>query len=195
MPPPMGWLNAFYSRRIVNVNVNVVAAGICALGITVLVMHTLESTGLLARLQDFVPDFTFKRHGEHHKILGEKLAVSGTTFLVDLVADVLVYYGLHWLANHMPRKKPRPVPATDKSFMKDASIVQLQRAVLSPLLYLIALGFQNVLLHHGAGIARATTVGFVMGIAVSRVLHTLWMLASDRRAVLRRVDEPPLVQG
>src|SRR5262245_26294593 len=110
----------WYQRRIVNVNVNIIAAGILALGITVGVMHTLDRT------------FHF----------GNKAVISGLTFVVDLIADVAVYYLLHWVANHMPRQTERIInPAyADMSFLKDASLVQFERALLSPLLYIIALG-------------------------------------------------------
>ena len=47
----MKWLVSLYDRRIVNVNVNVIVAGLLAMGITVLVMHFAERSGLLSSLQ------------------------------------------------------------------------------------------------------------------------------------------------
>ncbi|HYE60541.1 MAG TPA: hypothetical protein VD997_00970 [Phycisphaerales bacterium] len=184
----MTWLRAFYSRRIVNVNVNVVAAGLIALAITIGVMHLADRWGLIARLQGIAPDFGFDLLGRRFELEGHKFVISGLTFVVDLLADVLVYYGLHWLANHMPAQKCRPqttVAYADLSFMRDASLVQFERAIISPLLYLVALGLQNTLMHKGVSIEKATAAGFVLGIFTSRLVHTLWMLRQERKALQR----------
>jgi hypothetical protein len=184
----MTWLRAFYSRRIVNVNVNVVVAGVFALLITIGVMHLAVRWGLIAKLQGIAPDFNFSLGGRRFELEGHKFVISGLTFLVDLVADVLVYYGLHWLANHMPAQRlkgPTSLAYADLSFMRDASLVQFERAIISPLLYLVALGLQNTMMHKGVSIEKATACGFVLGILVSRLVHTLWMLRQERRALQR----------
>lgn len=178
----MGWLADLYDERIVNVNVNIMLAGATALGITVGVMHAAETSGLL--------DSIVRAVGERHVQAGgyefhfEKFVIGALTFVVDLVADVVVYYGLHWIANHMPRAraKPRPRAYANLSFMRDATLVQFERALLSPVLYVAALGLQSTLLHRGHGVAFATAVGFAVGIVLSRTLHTLWMLRAERRA-------------
>jgi hypothetical protein len=170
-----------YDYRIVNVNVNILLAGACAMGITVGVMHTLEVSGLLAAITN--------RIGEHHftvrgrEIHGEKFVVQGITFVVDLIADVAVYYALHWAANHMPRARKRPRSAyANLSFMRDATLVQFERALVSPVLYLAALGLQSRLHHAGYSVAFSTAVGFAVGIIIARTLHTIWMLRAERRA-------------
>jgi hypothetical protein len=175
-------LAEWYDYRIVNVNVNVMVAGLAALGFTVVVMQFFESIGLLSAMAGWA--------GAHHvHVLGyefhvEKALISTLTFLVDLVADVAVYYVLHWIANHMPRSRPRPRnhAYADLSFMRDATLVQFQRALLSPLLYVIALGLQNKLLHDGMSLAKATTIGFVVGLVITRIIHTFWMLRVERSA-------------
>lgn len=170
-----------YDYRIVNVNVNILLAGAIALGITVAAMHAIEVTGLLGSVIGAVGEHHFTIRGR--EIHGEKFVVQGITFLVDLVADVAVYYGLHWLANHMPRRKARPrTPYANLSFMRDATLVQFERALLSPVLYIAALGLQSKLHHDGHSIAFSTAVGFAVGIVLSRSLHTLWMLRAERRA-------------
>jgi hypothetical protein len=180
---PMHWLARLYDRRIINVNVNIVVAGIIAMAITVGVMHLANRFGFIEDLQGVAPNFRAHLFGRKFEIIGQKLVISGLTFIVDLVADVAVYYGLHWLANHMPRKKPRPRSAyTDLTFMRDATLVQFERAIISPILYAFALGLQNALLHQGVGVEKATALGFCAGIAASRTLHTLWMLRQERRA-------------
>lgn len=183
----MGVLGRLYRRRIVNVNVNIVFAGLMAMAITVAVMHFLDSTGVLATLKGRVPDFHVTLFGRTFRIMGEKLVISGITFFVDMIADVSVYYGLHFVANHLPRKFGFVATGAHAhlSFMRDATLVQFQRAVLSPLLYAVALGTQNTLLHKGWSVEAATAIGLGSGIALTRCIHTLWMLVTERRAALR----------
>lgn len=162
-PAKVRWMQQlarWYERRIVNVNVNIVLAGAMAMAITVAVMRMVVTFGL-----------------------GNKFAITGLTFLVDLVADVGVYFVLHWVANHAPNR-PRVVNAAygHLSYVKDATLVQFERAVLSPLLYVIALGLQHTLLRLDWGVGWATAIGFTAGIACSRSLHTMWMLRQERRA-------------
>lgn len=163
----------WYDQRIVNVNINIILAGALALGITVVVMHALVSLGL-----------------------ENNYAITALTFLVDLVADVGVYFALHWAANHMPRSAPRVVNVAygRLGFLKDATLVQFERAVLSPVLYIIALGLQHTLLRLDWGVAAATSVGFAVGIACSRSLHTLWMLRQERAARARAAARPAPAQ-
>jgi hypothetical protein len=179
----MRWLVSLYDRRIVNVNVNIIVAGLLAMGITVLVMYLAEAVGLLASLKGHVPNFTWGWRGRTYQIDGDKLVISGMTLGVDSLADILVYFWLHWFANHMPRKRIPRIRAEyqELTFMRDATLVQFERAVLSPLLYFVALGTQNTLLHQGWNIASATAIGLGLGMAVSRMLHTLWMLRQERR--------------
>jgi hypothetical protein len=181
----MDRLARWYSRRIVNVNVNIVLAGVIALAITVAVMHPLEVAGVHTWV-------------EGHTGLDDKIVVGILTFLVDLVADVLVYYGLHWLANHWPgRTKPELLnPAyANLTFVRDATLVQVERMTLAPIFYATALGLQHVLLHADASVATATAVGFASGIALTRTLHTLWMLRAERRAARARATIAPMVDA
>jgi hypothetical protein len=179
----MKWLVSLYDRRIVNVNVNVIVAGLLAMGITVGVMQLAEAAGLVAALKGRVPDFWYPWFGGRAHLRGENLVISGMTLGVDALADIIVYFGLHWFANHMPRKRIPRVRSEyqDLTFVRDATLVQFERAVLSPLLYFIALGTQNALLHHGWSVASSTAIGLGLGMAVARTLHTMWMLRQERR--------------
>ena len=180
----MGRLSDWYDYRIVNVNVNVVAAGIAALGVTVGALHLMDRSGALATVTSLVRGHEFSIPGLPFRFIGEKLVIGGLTFAIDLVADVLVYYALHWAANHMPRR--RQVPPTrayaDLTFMRDATLVQFERALLSPVMYIAALGLQQRLLHVGWGLEASTAIGFGVGITITRVLHTMWMLRAERAA-------------
>ncbi|MBI1191021.1 MAG: hypothetical protein GC200_10115 [Tepidisphaera sp.] len=162
----MSILLRWYSRRIVNINVNILVASTLAAFATGGVMHALVLMGL----------------PEQKKIL-----VGSITFFVDLVVDLFIYYVLHWVANHMPRATERLINPeyARKAFLKDASYVQFQRMLLSPILYIIALGGQNVLLNMGYSVFSSTVGAFGAGVLTTRVLHTLWMLRADHVAKKR----------
>lgn len=157
----------FYNRRIVNVNVNVIAAGLLALGPTVLIVHLSRRFGV----QD-----------------DDRALITAITFVADLVSDVSIYFGLHWLANHRPGvKRLSQVDAAYRqmSFVKDAATVQVQRAILSPLLYGVAFGTLYGLLHAGWARELASAAGLVLGIMTTRILHTMWMIRWERKTLAR----------
>lgn len=160
----MGWLADFYHRRVVNVNVNIVLAGLLSLAPTTYIVHLTRH--LLSDDQKFL--------------------ISGITFLADIIFDVVIYYFLHWFANHMPRKGRWVHPAYEGlTFVRDATLVQFERAIISPVLYTVALGSQTLLMHRGTSREWATVIGFVGGIAAARCIHTVWMLRSERKAMAR----------
>lgn len=160
-PRMLGLIRTLYARRIVNVNVNIVLAGLLALAPTLVVVHIAHLLGV---------------HNEW--------AINAVTLVSDIIFDVLIYYVLHWLANHWPKRwrKPGEHPDTPHlSYFKDATLVQIQRMVLSPVLYALFLGTQHILLKQGADPVWATTIGFCVGMCFSRTAHTFWMLREARR--------------
>jgi len=175
----------WYDKRIVNVNVNVILAGGIALVITLAALRLLESTGTVSWLVSHVSAVKLSLFG--YQLKPETFVLNALTLVIDIIADVLVYYLLHWIANHMPRKRAAmaPLAYADLSFMRDASLVQFERALLSPVLYVIALLTQNKLLHEGFSLTVSTSVGFAIGLAFSRTLHTIWMIRAERRAGIR----------
>jgi len=162
------WLGQLYARRIVNVNVNIVLAGVLALPPTLLAVWIAHRMGV-----------------------EQGWRISLITFLTDIVADVLVYFALHWLANHWPvlavirREDAEGPPKPRLSFFRDATLVQVERAALSPLLYLLLLGTQYVLTHEGMHPVPATAIAFALGIGTTRVIHTVWMYKQERKARLQ----------
>lgn len=164
----MQWLARWYARRVVNVNVNIIAAGLFALPPTMLVVH-------------------FSRH---FGVTDDRRAlILAVTFLTDIVFDVATYFLLHWLANHgswrnkfLDKAEQLLVEPAHKgsSFMHDASLVQFERAILSPLLYSIWLGVQYFLMQAGMDRVAAMGLGWILGIGSARTLHTLWMLRQER---------------
>ncbi len=176
-------LARLYARRIINVNVNIVAAGLLALPPVVLVVYLVQHFGMAATHMLKVGPVSFP-------------TIAAITLAADVVFDFSIYLGLHWLANHHPWRNRLLAPAdllldkADKllvpahkglSFIHDAGLVQFERAVLSPVLYAMWLGLQSLLIQRGFSAEWATTIGCVCGIACARALHTIWMLNQERR--------------
>lgn len=184
------WCVRCYRRRIVNVNVNIIVAGLLAMGVTVAAMKGLEHIDVPAKLAKLVRmpwelgPFTWT----------EKTVISILTLVIDLVADVLVYYVLHWLANHVPRKAAKLGHLIDDlnpayahlTFVQDATMVQVERLVLSPLFYIIAVGGQQMILHadHSA-VATSVAVPFTTAILITRCIHTVWMHYQQKRQLAK----------
>jgi hypothetical protein len=161
----MEFLGRLYARRIVNINVNIIAAGMMAMGLTLIPVYLTRHAGI-----------------------DSKTLIVGITLGFDVCFDVAIYYLLHWLANHWSAfpwvKHRRPHPGR-LSFIRDASLVQFERALLGPVYYGVALGLQYILLHNlDDGNDRrelATALGLGAGLLITRAMHTGWMLFSERR--------------
>ncbi|MFN7021531.1 MAG: hypothetical protein ACK4WH_09420 [Phycisphaerales bacterium] len=169
-------LGSFYARRIVNVNVNIVLAGLLALIPTLGVVHLVER--MLA--SGFHPNDALR--------ISDQAMITGVTFFADVFFDVTIYYALHWLANHS-RKRQRAerlgtiadAAAENVPFFRDATKIQIQRIVLSPILYIIFLGGQFTLMTVlKVRPVYATVIGFCGAVLVVRTLHTFWMLGEAR---------------
>lgn len=183
------WCVRCYRRRIVNVNVNIIVAGLLAMGVTVAAMKGLEqfdASGRLARLLRMP-----WKVGPFH--WDDKAVIGALTAVIDLIADLAVYYVLHWLANHLPRKANKLGHLLDEinpgyahlTFVQDATMVQMERLALSPLFYILALGGQHLMLHADFGVGRATAASFTLAILTTRCLHTLWMYLQQKRQVAK----------
>ncbi len=154
----------YYQRkRIVNINANIIAAGLLAI---VIAKWPVTVVG------------NWIGADEHPFLV--TLAAGG----IDLVVDVAIYFALHWLANHWKplRKGSRPRGST-RSFLKDASLIQFERAMLSPVYYTTAMGLMYTLQEaFGVSHGWAFVIGFATGIMVTRVVHTIWGLKTGRFA-------------
>ncbi len=166
------WIVQQYARRIVNVNVNIVVAGFTAMVLAVFSVSLAQHLGVTST---------------------SKLAIIYA--VSDWFMDMVLATVLHWMANHWPRKwkttgalvnqadriaidaGPPPLP-----FLKDATIIQMQRLCLSPLLYGSYFGMVHVFTHAmDFGPELATFTGMAVGVILCRVVHTFWMLADERR--------------
>lgn len=160
----------FYQRhRIVNVNLNIIGAGLLAVAIAKYPVHLLSLT-----------------IGEKHKFINSVVAA-----VVDGIVDIGLYFVLHWIANHWgPIKHERKAKAKlnengefiekSVSFWRDASLVQFERLTLTPVFYLFAIGGMWGLQHYGFRASWAFVISFSVGLIVTRIMHTWWSLRTGR---------------
>ncbi|MEM1186199.1 MAG: hypothetical protein AAGI53_14505 [Planctomycetota bacterium] len=153
----------YQRKRVININANVIAAG---LGSTAIV------AGLLALLK-----YAF----------GTAWPTWGYTVFslaADIVLDVAIFSGLHWLANHwrpfqgLDHKEKLELGAAAPPHLEDTAQVQLERAVLSPLYYVIAVIGTELLQRWGLRPYWAVSIAYPLGLLVTRTIHTWWGLKS-----------------
>jgi hypothetical protein len=179
----MSLLSRLYKRRIVNVNVNIVLAGIFALM-------------PVAAVVELVHRFAFDNRVDLSAF--ENGVISVVTIATDIVSDVTCFYVLHWLANHWPKRLPGERLAevvgenAAPGYFKDATLVQMERMVLSPLLYAIWTTTQITLMRHAVAPVWATIAGFCTATLCIRTLHTLWMIRNAQKARKKALPKPPL---
>lgn len=198
----MHFVAQFYARRIVNINVNVLTAGVLAGLLTLIPVHLTRYAGF-----------------------DQKWVIITVGLVSDIIFDVVIYYVLHWLANHwrgLPRLHRRPAlappslcsaslatgaptagsgkssgedrqvldeagpagiaaAAAPLSFIRDATLVQFERAMLAPVYYGIFLILQWWMLREGHDRELAAFLSLLCGLLVTRVIHTWWMLRQARK--------------
>lgn len=163
LPPMPDRIFRLYQRkRIVNVNANVTAAALLSIVIGAYPVHLVTAWV-----------------GAERELVNSLIAGA-----IDLSIDVMIYFGLHWIANHWRPLSPKTEAdhhdynKEKRPFWKDATLVQFERALLSPLYYVVAVGsmwgLQVLGMHH----VWAYVIGFAAAIFVTRILHTLWGLRS-----------------
>lgn len=156
---PLRLFELYQRKRIVNINLNILASGLFAV---------IVAKPLVVVVGNWIGP---------ERLLSVTLAAGA----VDMVVDVVIYYALHWFANHWsPPWKRTSHTSPKRSFFRDASVVQFERAILSPLYYLIAMGLMYALQHRGMAHGWAFFVGFASGLLVTRVVHTVWGLRTGR---------------
>jgi len=161
---PWKLFTLYQRKRIININVNIIAAGLVAIGM---------GAGIVELLRRAFPDLP---------TIGYTAIGTGA----DIVCDVSLYFALHWVANHWrPIKSDNArtqerLDAKSPPFWRDASLVQFERAILSPLYYLIASGGMEGLQRSGFAPAHAMLFSYTAALAITRVLHTLWGLKTGR---------------
>ena len=164
------FFNTYQRRKIVNINVNVTVAGLLAIAVAKYPVHLVS---------EWI--------GPDRKWLVVLLAAA-----IDGLADILIYYILHWVANHWRplAKKGHRRKHNAGSFFKHATLVQFERYMLSPVFYVVAMGLMYVLAKYTEmRDSWAFVVGFTTAILTTRVVHTFIGL---RTGTFK--DAPPTVE-
>jgi hypothetical protein len=173
---PRHHIDLYQRKRVVNINANIVASGLLAV---VIAKYPVYLVG--------------EAIGREHRFL-----ITLAAGAIDMVVDIAIYYALHWIANHWhPSWKKSAKRKHKRSFFHDASLIQFERAILSPLYYVIAMGLMYELQRWGLieSHSWAFVVGFTAGIVVTRVVHTMWGMRTGRFADLPLFDEVGIEPG
>lgn len=158
------WFRFYQRYRILNVNANIVLAGFLAI---------LVAKWPVQWVSNWI--------GEGRDVLKVVAAAA-----IDGIADILIYFVLHWLANHwrpFKSKSEREAALLEKrrgKFLKHATVIQFERYALFPVFYLVAMGGMYMLMQTGMREGWAFALGFAAAIFTTRVLHTTYWLKTGR---------------
>lgn len=196
----------FYRRnRVVNINVNIIVAGLAAIAL---------AKGPIYLAAPHVKKFAAE-HG-----LRESISQTVVAAGIDVAFDIVIYFALHWWANHF-RKEPAgtatppptphdvsglgvevtiadsppgaivtPDPAAlvkraahgpwlrFVDFLTDAIRIQAERTVLVPIFFLIATLLMAWLIERGWTSSWAYVIAFTTAVFSTRIIHTVWGLYS-----------------
>jgi len=153
----------YQRKRVININVNVIAAG---------VVSTLMVSAILWLLHDVL------------ELDWPTWAYTGFGVVADVALDVGLFVALHWLANHWrpirarTSREHRELHAVAPPHLADTAQVQLERIIISPLYYILAAAGTEGLQRLGVHPSWATLEGYIASLCVTRVIHTLWGLRS-----------------
>ncbi|HYE02193.1 MAG TPA: hypothetical protein VD963_03040 [Phycisphaerales bacterium] len=194
-------LGRWYARRIVNVNVNIILAGALAMVLTVIPVHMTRWVGIDSRpailAVGFLADLIFDvatyyllhwlanhrpwRNRFGHRPVQRLRCHTCRADLGGLVADDRGFVscpGCGEACNLTLIGAMTPKLA----FFRDATLVQFERMMLSPLLYAVVFTVAYLLLRRWGEDHReaAIMLGYAAGITTTRVVHTLWMIWRGR---------------
>jgi len=149
----------YQRRRVININANIAFAGI---------VSTAMVAGLLWALK-------------HVFSTGwPTWGYTAFSVVTDMILDVAIFVVLHWVANHWRPLRARDhrehleLSALPPPHVQDAARVQLERAVISPLYYLIAAGGTEICQRLGLAPYLAVMIAYPVGLIATRTLHTFW---------------------
>jgi len=152
----------YQRRRVINLNANIIASGLLS---TVVVMVLL---------------WGMKRLGVDWPTWG----YTGFSVVADLIFDITIFMGLHWVANHWRPSNGRneaeqaELSAKAPGYVRDTAQLQFERAVISPVYYLIAAGLTEWLQREGMSPVWAVGIAYPIGLVFTRTIHTIWGLRS-----------------
>lgn len=152
---PIRFFKFYQRKRVVNINLNILAAGFLAIALAKFPVMLIG---------DWI--------GPEHKFV-----ITVIAYLVDTVLDVVVYYALHWVANHwnpdghLPKHDDRP---KSRRFVQDATRIQAERMALMPVYIVIGPGGMWALQKfYDVSHSWAFVIAFVSAIIATRIIHTI----------------------
>ena len=161
--PHLRFFKLYQRKRVININANVVAAGVAS---------TVIVSAMLWLLHDVLD------------VGWPSWAYTGFGVVADIALDVAIFVGLHWVANHWRPfgadngREQRELHAVAPPHLSDTARVQLERIVISPLYYLLAAAGTEGLQRLGVHPSWATFEGYIASLCITRVIHTFWGLRS-----------------
>ncbi len=146
----------YQRKRLVNINANIIAAGLISIALTKLPIHWIS--GMI---------------GEEKKLL-----ISIIAYVLDTVMDVFVYYALHWVANHWNPHGHHPEidqRSKLKQFAREATRVQAERVALVPVFMVLSMGgMWSLQKFADISASWSFVIAFVSAMLITRVIHTIW---------------------
>jgi len=177
-------LKLYQSRPLLSTNANIVLAGLLAIAIAAYPVHVVNG-------------WITETWGDRLHRNDLKLVRTVTATALDGIVDILLFFGLHWIANHWRpnghhcEKDKIRYSKNKGAFLKGAGRIQLERIAMGPLFYLLAMGGMFGLLQTGMSDWLAFMISFTSAIAITRLLHTLYWIRTKRFDVtLPLVDAP-----
>ncbi|MEM8756950.1 MAG: hypothetical protein AAGF47_04120 [Planctomycetota bacterium] len=154
----------FYQRRrVVNINANIVISGLLSTAIVMVLLWLIKDVFNLG---------------------WATWGYTAFSAVADLILDVGTFASLHWVANHWrplqggSERERFELSAPAPNPVRDATQLQFERAVISPLYYIIAVAGTEALQQQGLHAAWAVGIAYPSGLAVTRTIHTIWGLRS-----------------
>lgn len=152
----------YQRKRVVNINVNVFVAGVVSIALAKYPVMLISAW-----------------IGHEHKLL-----ISVLAYVIDTTIDILMYFGLHWIANHWrpswvavsaPSVRENEKPTQQRSFWVDVALVQAERIALVPIFALMAISGTWAFQHFGELTPSWAFVwAFLIAMVITRILHTIW---------------------
>lgn len=156
---PENLFRLYQRKRVININANIIIAGI---GSTVIVVCLIWMLKI---------------------VFGTNWPSWGYTAfaaVVDIILDVTIFICLHMIANHWRPLKGRDekeqlkLGAVAPPHIEDTARVQFERVILSPFYYIIAVGGTEFLQRQGMHPAWAVSMAYPVSLLISRTIHTIW---------------------
>lgn len=177
-------LKLYQSRPLLSANTNIILAGLLAIAVAAYPVHVVNG-------------WVTATWGESLHQNDLKLVRTITATVLDGIVDILLFFGLHWIANHWrplghhcEKDKVRHTKNKGR-FLKGAGRIQLERIAMGPLFYLLAMGGMFGLLKAGFSDWVAFSASFGAAILITRLLHTLYWIRTKRFDVQLPLADAP----